>query len=145
MRNASEVSDASPVPDHIMRHLKHPGPAFTFTRGAGFGEESFIFSHPVDDELQGRVEQLIEICKLPEGRAMMERELTRTLRGCGADALFDLPYVSDDNSSDEMSCSDGAYRFTSPPPIIPEKRAANLDPQEPQISAKKAKRWLESM
>ena len=50
MRNASEVSGASSAPDHIMRHQKHPESTFTLSRGPNFGEESFSFSCPIDED-----------------------------------------------------------------------------------------------
>jgi len=88
---------------------------------------------------------MVETCKTLARHARIEQGFLRLLRRHGVDAAFDLPDVSNDSTSDEMSCSDGAYRAASNPPIIPANRTVDMDPQEPQISAKKAKRWLESL
>lgn len=145
MTDASEVKGATSVPDHDMGHQKHTESTSTPSQGAGRSEEGASLRYPIDDSNKRFRELLAEICKFPEGLAMVQREWKRSLRAQGVDVSSDPANVSDDSTSDEASRSDGADRFASPDPITPAKRAGDLDAQDLNISPKKVKRWFETL
>jgi hypothetical protein len=78
-------------------------------------------------------------------RRAAERELVKSLRHYGVGACLDLPDYSDTTDSDGEEASSGPVHSPSSPLKVPAKQKEPPSSVEPEISAKKAKRWLESL
>lgn len=148
-KNGSNKGKTSPTGfediDDIMRSRTEPGRSFSLTRGPDMGSERFTWSAPMTDEFMKDVDQMEEQCR-NGGLAKVQRDLARCLRQYGVDAYFDIPDYGDVTDSDgEESSSGPVGSSASSSPKVPAKRPAETSSAGPEISAKKAKRWLESL
>ncbi|CAI6342547.1 unnamed protein product [Periconia digitata] len=127
------------------RNRQEPDQTFSLSRGSEYGEDTFTFSRTMDDKFKDELQQMEQICKVPLGRAMVERETIRSFRHYGLDACFGLPDIGEESDTDEEVSSSGRSFNSTLPPVTPAKRVAESSPHELKITQKKAKRWLDSL